>query len=124
MLEHFNTQCDLSRRQACWMEFMSQYDATIHYLPGEKNCTADALSRLPDPPLRVVAAIMNATRTHKIQSRFELEDALLQDIKTGYETDTFTEKLTSVAGGMPNIQMQNGFWFVDNCLFVPKVHGL
>ena len=61
---------------------------------------------------------------HKIRSRFELEDALLQDIKTGYETNTFTEKLTSAAGGMPNIQMRNGFWFVDDRLFVPKAHGL
>ena len=43
-LEHFNEQKDLSRRQARWMEFLSQYDATIHYLPGEKNCAADALS--------------------------------------------------------------------------------
>ena len=123
-LEHFNTQCNLSHRQAHWMEFMSQYDATIHYLPGEKNCTVDALSRLPDPPLHVVASIMSTTQMHKIWSCFELEDALLQDIKSGYETNMFTEKLTSAAGGMPNIQMQNGFWFVDDHLFVPKAHGL
>lgn len=25
---------------------------------------------------------------------------------------------------MPNIQMRNGFWFVDDRLFVPKAHGL
>jgi hypothetical protein len=43
-LEHFNTQCDLSCQQAQWMEFLSQYDMTIHYLPGEKNCVANALS--------------------------------------------------------------------------------
>ena len=65
-LEHFNTQRDLSRRQARWMEFMSHYDATIHYIPGEKNCAADALSRLPDPPLRAVASMMNASRPNKI----------------------------------------------------------
>ena len=43
-LEIFNTQKDLLCRQAQWMEFLSQYDATIHYLPGEKNFAADALS--------------------------------------------------------------------------------
>ena len=46
-LENFNTQKDLSRRQACWMELMSQYDAKIVYIKGDDNCVADALSRLP-----------------------------------------------------------------------------
>ena len=71
-LEHFNTQCDLSQRQARWMEFLSHYDATIHYLPGEKNGAADALSRLPDPPLRAIATMMNTNRQNKIHLRFDI----------------------------------------------------
>jgi RNase H-like domain found in reverse transcriptase len=43
-LENFNTQKDLSRRQAQWMEFLSQYDAHLVYVQGEQNCVADALS--------------------------------------------------------------------------------
>ena len=123
-LEHFGTQRDLSCRQARWMEFMSHYDATIHYLLGEKNCAADALSRLPDPPLRTVASMMSATCTQKICSRFNLEDALLEDIKKGYDTDPFSKKLTSVATGMVNITQRNGFWFVDNQLLIPNAHGV
>jgi len=46
-LENFHIQRDLSRRQARWMEFMSQYDAKIIYVKGEDNTVADALSRLP-----------------------------------------------------------------------------
>ena len=46
-LENFNTQKDLSRRQARWMELMSQHDAKIIYIKGDDNCVADALSRLP-----------------------------------------------------------------------------
>ena len=46
-LENFNTQKDLSRRQARWMELMSQYDAKIVYIKGDDNCVADTLSRLP-----------------------------------------------------------------------------
>ena len=46
-LENFNTQKDLSRRQARWMEFLSQYDAKIIYIKGDDNTVADALSRLP-----------------------------------------------------------------------------
>jgi hypothetical protein len=46
-LENFDTQKDLSRRQARWMEFLSQYDGKIVYVKGEDNTVADALSRLP-----------------------------------------------------------------------------
>jgi len=46
-LENFHLQRDLSRQQARWMEFMSQYDAKIVYVKGEDNTVADALSRLP-----------------------------------------------------------------------------
>jgi hypothetical protein len=44
-LENFDCQRDLSRRQARWMEFMSQYECKIVYVKGEDNCMADALSR-------------------------------------------------------------------------------
>lgn len=40
-------QKDLSLRQAKWMELMSQYDAKIMYIKGNKNTVADALSQLP-----------------------------------------------------------------------------
>ncbi len=102
-LEHFNTQRDLSRRQARWMEFLSQYDATIHYLPGKKNCAADALSRLPDPSLTAVTSMLSTSRSQKIRSQFELEDAILDEIKSGYADDPFTQKLTKAAPGMTNV---------------------
>jgi hypothetical protein len=79
-LQHLPTQKDLSRRQARWMEFMSHYDATIHYIPGEDNNVVDALSRLPATGLSAVAAIVKATHHKKIHSRFQLEDTLLDDI--------------------------------------------
>ena len=47
-LENFGQQKELSRRQAQWMEFLSQYDGRIVYVKGENNTVADALSRLPD----------------------------------------------------------------------------
>ena len=36
-LERLNTQRDLSRRQARWLEFLSQFDAKIRYLPGDSD---------------------------------------------------------------------------------------
>ena len=123
-LEHFGAQRDLSCRQARWMEFMSHYNATIYYLLGEKNCAADALSRLSDPPLHTVASMMSTTHTQKICSCFNLEDALLEDIKKGYNTDPFSKKLMSAATGMVNITQRNGFWFMDDRLLIPNAHGV
>ncbi|GAW08899.1 reverse transcriptase-RNase H-integrase [Lentinula edodes] len=47
-LENFHSQPDLSRRQARWMEFFSQFDCKIVYVAGERNTVADALSRRTD----------------------------------------------------------------------------
>ena len=45
-LENFNEQKDLSQRQLPWMEYLLQYEYEIHYVKGEDNTVADALSRL------------------------------------------------------------------------------
>jgi hypothetical protein len=44
-LENFESQKDLSRRQAQWMEFMSQFYTKIIYVKGDDNTVTDALSR-------------------------------------------------------------------------------
>ncbi|PPQ83763.1 hypothetical protein CVT24_007449, partial [Panaeolus cyanescens] len=43
-LEGFAKQKNLSRRQARWIEEMSQFDFKIVYVPGDSNLVADALS--------------------------------------------------------------------------------
>ncbi|MGQ2964065.1 MAG: reverse transcriptase domain-containing protein, partial [Agrobacterium sp.] len=45
-LEALPTQSTLSRRQSRWLEFLSRFDYTIKYLPGNTN-PADPLSRIP-----------------------------------------------------------------------------
>jgi hypothetical protein len=47
MLENFDTQRDLSHRQARWQEFMAQFEMKIYYVKGKDNTVADALSHLP-----------------------------------------------------------------------------
>lgn len=96
------------------------YDATIHYLPGEQNSAADALSRLPDPSLTTIAAIFANTQSQKIQSRFELEDTILDKIRQGYDTDPHTAKLLEAAPRMPNLVHKDGFWFIDDRLVIPN----
>jgi hypothetical protein len=102
------------------MELMSQYDATIHYLLGDKNCAADTLSHLPDLALTTIAALLNPEGTWKIRTRFELEDAILEEIRTGYAEDPFTKKLISATPGIPNIHQEENFWFINNHLVVPN----
>ena len=44
-LEYIFTQRDLNMRKRGWMEFLEDYDFTLHYHPGKANVVADALSR-------------------------------------------------------------------------------
>ena len=44
-LKYIFTQRDLNMRQHRWMEFLRDYDFTLHYHPGKVNVVADALSR-------------------------------------------------------------------------------
>ena len=44
-LKYIFTQRDLNMRQRRWMEFLKDYDFTLHYHPGKANVVADALSR-------------------------------------------------------------------------------
>ena len=79
-LQNFATQCDLSRCQARWQEYMAQFDLTIHYLKGERNVVADALSCCGDVPTEeVVGAVSTAS----------LDRLLVLNILTGYMEDPF-----------------------------------
>ena len=44
-LKYIFTQRDLNRRQHKLMEFLEDFDFTLHYHPGKENVVADALSR-------------------------------------------------------------------------------
>ena len=44
-LKYIFTQRDLNMRQQRWMEFLEDYDFTLHYHPGKANVVVDALSR-------------------------------------------------------------------------------
>ena len=43
-LKYLQTQPNLSGKEACWLDFLQEYDFEIHYYPGKKNVVADALS--------------------------------------------------------------------------------
>ncbi|KAH0728122.1 hypothetical protein KY284_003987 [Solanum tuberosum] len=45
-LQYIFTQKDLNLRQIRWLEFLKDYNMSVHYHPGKVNMVADALSRV------------------------------------------------------------------------------
>ena len=43
-------------KQRRWMEFLEDYDFTLHYHPGKTNVVADALSRKSRGALAIIAS--------------------------------------------------------------------
>ena len=50
------TQRDLNMRQRRWMEFLEDYEFTLHYHHGKVNVLADALSRKSRGALTSIAS--------------------------------------------------------------------
>ena len=55
-LKYIFTQRDLNIRQRRWMEFLEDYDFTLHYHPGKANVVADALSQKSRGALASIAS--------------------------------------------------------------------
>ena len=55
-LKYIFAQLDLNMRQHRWMEFLEDYDFTLHYHPGKTNVVADALSRKSRGALASIAS--------------------------------------------------------------------
>ena len=55
-LKYIFTQRDLNMRQHKWMEYLEEYDFTLHYHPIKANVVADALSRKSRGVLASVAS--------------------------------------------------------------------
>ena len=55
-LKYIFTQQDLNMRQLRWMEFLEDFDFTLHYHLGKANVVADALSRKSRGVLAIVAS--------------------------------------------------------------------
>ena len=55
-LKYIFTQQDLNMRQRRWMEYLEDYDFTLHYHPGKANVVTDTLSRKSRGVLASVAS--------------------------------------------------------------------
>jgi hypothetical protein len=123
-LLNFNNQKDLSRRQARWQEYMSQFEISFVYIRGEDNTVADALSRLEHkvemtdytPNYRAwhVGPGINAVLCLSADSK------LLEDIHRGYTEDTFCKRLKDCERSFQSIKEINNLWYIGECLVVPR----
>ena len=55
-LKYIFKQRDINMRQRKWMEFLEDYDFTLHYHLGKANVVVDALSRKSQGVLASVAS--------------------------------------------------------------------
>lgn len=136
-LENFETQKTLSRRQARWLEELSQFDMTISYIRGEDNTVADALSRLPDDPLEEVEdfdpnevpcwqAWLARHPVASVQSSLEIsaDNRLLESIIEGYANDDFCRKFVTGQKILPNVREVNNLWYIGDRLLIPRIGNI
>lgn len=130
-LENFETQKDLSRRQARWQEFMSQYEMDIIYIRGEDNTVADALSRLPldDTPVTDIEeehltpwkTWANMSNSVNAVLSINADKSFLDSLKCGYDSDPFCRKFILSQKSINSIRMSNDLHWVQGMITLIKV---
>jgi hypothetical protein len=115
------------------MEHLSQFDMTIHYIRGEDNTVADALSRLPcdpheeepedvdiaDSPVHWDNWLKVNTSCNTILS-ISANESFLRDVRLGYANDDFCQKLSVADESIPGIRFENGLWYISDRLVIPR----
>ena len=70
-LKYIFTRRDLNMRQRRWMEFLEDYNFTLHYHPSKENVVVDALSRKSRGVLASIAS--REWRILKTMGQFRLQ---------------------------------------------------
>ena len=73
-LRYIFTQQDLNMRQRRWMEYLKDYDFTLHYHPGKANVVVDALNQKLRGVLASVASLEWQTLETVRQFRLQYND--------------------------------------------------
>jgi len=126
-LKNFDTQKDLSQRQAHWMEHLSQFDMNIHYIHGEDNTVADALSCLPEDPSETVSEDVDVSdspvcwdnwltvvNSYNVILTITADESFLHDVQLGYKTDEFCQKISVANESIPGIHFKNKLWYIGD----------
>ena len=72
-------------------------------------------------PLATIAALVDSASNSQTATltTISIDDKLITDIQSGYNTDPWCQKLLSASKGMPELTVKNGLWFLGNRLIVP-----
>ena len=100
-LKFLQTQPQLSRRQARWLEFLAEFDFEIVHRPGKSNVVADALSRLNN---------MEVQELGTVKKGIKRED-LFRGLKQAYEKDKETKMIVE------NLDTKKDFCVIQDKLF-------
>ncbi|WMV58226.1 hypothetical protein MTR67_051611, partial [Solanum verrucosum] len=85
-LQYVFTQKELNLRQKRWLEFLKDYDMSVHYHPGKANVVADALSRLS--MVSPMKGVMRFGKKGKLSPRYVRPYRILKRIgKVAYELE-------------------------------------
>ena len=127
-VEGFLFQRQLTRRQARWQQFLSDYECTLQYIPGKANVVADALSRRPplsEEPSVELNAISSVRLDPAVQGQLRagyLSDPSVPPILQGIHTGTSEEYC--LEDGCIVRHFKNPDGSVSDLLFVPSAADL
>jgi hypothetical protein len=106
---------------------------SIHYICGEDNTIADALSHLPPDPSEILTEDVDVTdaplqwecwqgQANSCNAILSIsaDKSFLQTIHEGYKHDDFCKKLSTVDSSIPGICWENELWYLRDCLVIPR----
>ena len=126
-LEYFMKTKTLTRRQARWALFLSEFSFVIHYKKGSANIVADALSRRHDYTLTEqdkafqTTSLLSPAHFAQLRTMTTLAVQLMSKIRTATETDLWAQKqLENETNEQDSpVRFTDGILFYDGLVYVP-----
>ena len=100
-LKFLQTQPQLSRRQARWLEFLAEFDFEIVHRPGKSNVVADALSRLNNIEVQDLGVVKKGVK----------REDLFKGLEQAYKNDKETKRI------LENLDAEKDFCVIQNKIY-------
>src|SRR5258708_13505834 len=143
-LEYFNSMKQLTHRQACWSEYLSQFNLQIHFHPGRLGTKPDALtccsdahpgSRADTTPTNIHPLFIPQQLDSPTFCAGELDDPpgglsetldqlrIWTDISKHLPGDTFAQTVKGRIRDqhpLPGWELQDEHLWFEECIYIPK----